>query len=130
MNREAAIRYNVSIRKGDQVKVLAGRDKGKTGRVLSVDAIKRKVTVEHANMIKRHTRPNPSKNIKGGIVEKEGPLDISNVMLLCPSCGKASRTGQKVQWETVRVTLRDGREVERRERHLTGRTCRRCEAAI
>ena len=63
----------LGIRHGDTVKVMAGRSKGKTGKVLSVDPAKRTVTVEHANIIKRHTRPNPSKNIKGGILEKEGP---------------------------------------------------------
>jgi large subunit ribosomal protein L24 len=103
----------VSIRKGDQVKVMTGRDRGKTGRVLSVDAIKRIVTVEHANMIKRHTRPNPSKNIKGGIVEREGPIAISNVLLVCQGCGKASRIGHK--------QLADGAKV---------RICRRCGATL
>ena len=106
-------RIPVSIRKGDQVKVMTGRDRGKTGRVLSVDAIKRKVTVEHANMIKRHTRPNPSKNIKGGIVEREGPLAISNVLLVCQGCSKASRIGSK--------QLADGTKV---------RVCRRCGATL
>jgi large subunit ribosomal protein L24 len=103
----------VSLRKGDQVKVMTGRDRGKTGRVLSVDALKRKVTVEHANMIKRHTRPNPSKNIKGGIVEREGPIAISNVMLVCSGCNKASRIGRK--------ELTDGSSV---------RVCRRCGATF
>lgn len=87
---------NASIRKGDQVRVMAGRDKGRTGRVLAVNARGRTVTVEHANMIKRHTHANPSKNIKGGIVEKEGPIDISNVMLLCPACNKHARVGHSI----------------------------------
>jgi large subunit ribosomal protein L24 len=87
---------NASIRKGDEVRVMAGRDKGRTGRVLGVDARGRTVTVEHVNIIKRHTRANPSKNIKGGIVEKEGPIDISNVLLVCPGCGKHTRVGHSV----------------------------------
>ena len=66
-------RHTISIRHGDNVKVMAGRDKGKTGRVLSVNPWKNTVTVEHANIIKRHTRPNPQKNVKGGIVDKEAP---------------------------------------------------------
>jgi len=103
------VRYNASIRKGDQVRVMTGRDKGKTGRVLSVDPVKHTVTVEHANMIKRHTRPNPSKNIKGGIVEREGALAISNVLLVCPACNKHTRVGHSL--------LPDGTKV---------RTCRRC----
>jgi large subunit ribosomal protein L24 len=100
---------NASIRRGDQVRVMSGRDRGKTGRVLGVDPRKRTVTVEHANIIKRHTRANPSKNVKGGIVEKEGPIQISNVLLLCPSCGKHARVGHK--------SLPDGTKV---------RVCRRC----
>ncbi len=98
-----------SIRKGDTVRVISGRDKGKTGRVLSVEREDRRLFVEHANMIKRHTRPNPAKNIKGGIVEREGPMAISNVMLVCPACNKPTRIGHQA--------LADGTRV---------RVCRRC----
>jgi len=103
----------VGIRRGDTVKVMAGRSKGMTGKVLAVFPESRRVTVEHANIIKRHTRPNPSKNIRGGIVDKEGPIDISNVMLVCPSCGKHTRAGH--------AALPDGTKV---------RTCRRCNATF
>ena len=72
---------------------MAGRDKGKTGRVLAVDPAKSTVTVEHANIIKRHTRPNPQKNVKGGILERKRRFTISNVMLVCPGCGKHTRAG-------------------------------------
>ena len=99
----------LGIRHGDTVKVMSGRSKGKTGKVLSVNRYKRTVTVEHASIIKRHTRPNPSKNIKGGILEKEGPIHVSNVMLVCPGCGKHTRAGH--------TTLPDGSKV---------RVCRRC----
>jgi large subunit ribosomal protein L24 len=109
MRRMNETKMNVSIRHGDTVMVMAGRSKGRTGKVLSVNPWKGTVTVEHANIIKRHTRPNPSKNIKGGILEKEGPIDISNVMLVCPGCGKHTRAGH--------TTLPDGTKV---------RTCRRC----
>jgi large subunit ribosomal protein L24 len=85
----------MGVRRGDTVMVIAGRDRGKTGRVLAVDPRKGTVTVEHANIIKRHTRPNPSKNIKGGILDKEAPLNVSNVMPVCPGCGKHSRVGRK-----------------------------------
>ncbi len=112
-NPEDLVRHIVSIRKGDQVRVMTGRDKGKTGRVLSVDPYKRTVTVEHASMIKRHTRPNPSKNIKGGIVEREGAIAISNVLLVCPGCNKHTRVAH--------ATLPDGTKV---------RTCRRCGATL
>jgi len=96
------------IKKNDMVKVIAGRDAGKSGKVLQVDAAKRRVTVEHVQMIKRHTRPNPQKNIKGGILEREGSLNISNVMLLCPTCGPMRPRLQQ---------LGDGKKV---------RACRKC----
>ncbi len=70
LRHERAERHTISIRKGDQVKIIAGRDAGKSGRVLSINAKKNTVVVEHASIIKRHTRPNPGKYIKGGIVEK------------------------------------------------------------
>ena len=97
------------LRRGDQVKVMAGRDAGRSGRILSVNPLKNTVIVEHVNIIKRHTRPNPSKNIKGGIVEKEGPIHASNVMIVCSSCGKHTRIG--------RNELPDGTD---------SRVCRRC----
>ena len=80
-------RYKILIRKGDQVKVMAGKDAGKSGRVLAINPRKNTVTVEHANLIKRHTRPNPAKQIKGGIAERESPVAVSNLMILCPQCG-------------------------------------------
>jgi large subunit ribosomal protein L24 len=106
---------NASLRRGDQVYVLTGRDKGKSGRVLAVNPGQRTVTVEHVSIIKRHTRPNPSKNIKGGILEKEGPIQISNVLLVCPGCNKHTRAGRKEMpdgtW--VRVCKRCGTTIER-----------------
>jgi large subunit ribosomal protein L24 len=105
----------LSIRKNDQVRVTAGRDKGKSGRVLSVDPARMRVTVEHANMLKRHTRPNPGKNVKGGILEREGSIAISNVMLLCPGCNKHARVGHKVLTDgtKVRVCKRCGTTLEK-----------------
>ena len=106
---------NASIRKGDQVSVITGRYKSKSGRVLAVNPSKRTVTVEHVNMIKRHTRANPAKNIKGGILEKEGPIQISNVLLLCPACNKHTRVGHKVSPDgtKARVCRRCGSTIER-----------------
>jgi len=98
----------LSIKKNDQVKVVAGKDRGKSGKVLDVDLSKGKVLVEHVQLIKRHTRPNPKKNIKGGILERESWLSRSNVMLLCPSCGPV-RFRHQLQ--------ADGRKV---------RACRKC----
>ena len=86
----------IRIKKNDQVKIIAGRDKGKTGRVLNVDKNTGKVLVEGVMMIKRHTRPNPSKQIKGGIAEKESPIHVSNVMVLT-SGGVATRVGYKLE---------------------------------
>ena len=77
----------IEIKKNDTVKVIAGRDQGKQGRVLAVNRDKGKLLVEHVMMLKKHTRRNPAKQIKGGIAEREGPIAISNVMIVCPSCG-------------------------------------------
>jgi large subunit ribosomal protein L24 len=86
----------VKIKKDDLVRVIAGRDKGKSGKVLEVDRFSRKVTVEGVMVVKRHTRPNPSKQIKGGIADKPMPFDISNVMLLTAG-GIPTRVGYKVE---------------------------------
>jgi large subunit ribosomal protein L24 len=89
------------IRKGDQVVVITGKYKGQKGEVLRVrDG---RVTVQNINLIKRHTKPNPQANQPGGIVEREAPLDISNVMLFNPTSNKGERVGFK--------TLDDGRKV-------------------
>jgi large subunit ribosomal protein L24 len=90
------------IKKGDEVVVLAGRDKGKRGTVLRrVDA--QYVVVEGVNRVKKHQRPNPMKNITGGIVDKDMPIHISNIALFNPATKKADRTGVK--------SLEDGRKV-------------------
>jgi large subunit ribosomal protein L24 len=81
----------IDLKKEDTVKVIAGRDRGKTGRVLQVSRETGKVLVEHVMMIKRHTRPNPQKQIKGGIAERESPIAVSNVLIVCPGCNKAVR---------------------------------------
>jgi large subunit ribosomal protein L24 len=106
---EQAERNRIAIRKGDQVRVISGRDAGKSGRVLSVNPKKNTVVVEHVAIMKRHTRPNPGKNIKGGIVEREAGIHVSNVMVVCASCGKHTRIGHNV--------LPDGTKV---------RACKRC----
>jgi large subunit ribosomal protein L24 len=81
VRNKPAARIRVEIKKEDTVKVISGRDKGKTGRVLRVDR-------ETGN-----TRPNPGKQIKGGIAEREAPIAVSNLMVVCPNCGKATRIG-------------------------------------
>jgi large subunit ribosomal protein L24 len=92
-----------AIKKNDNVLIIAGRDRGKRGRVLSVNPDKGRVVVEGINVIKRHTKANPQKNIKGGIVEREAPLAASNVQLVCPECGTAARVGRKLQDDGRRV---------------------------
>lgn len=105
----------IEIKKNDIVKVIAGRDKGKQGRVLSVDRERGKLLVEHVMMIKRHTRPNPSRQVKGGIAEREGPIAASNVMLVCNACGPV-RVAHKVE--------NAGGKTRRT------RVCRKCGAAL
>jgi large subunit ribosomal protein L24 len=95
----------MSIRKNDQVIVRAGKDRGKKGRVLSVLPEKNRVVVEGVNLIKRHTRPNPQKNIKGGIVEREAAIHASNVMLLDPDTNEPTRVGKKVLADGTRVRI-------------------------
>jgi large subunit ribosomal protein L24 len=104
------------IRKNDQVQVIAGRDKGKRGRVLQVLPEKDRVVVEGVATIKRHTRPNPQKNVKGGIVEREGSIHASNVMLVDPESGKPTRVGAKFleDGRKVRVARKSGAVVDNR----------------
>jgi large subunit ribosomal protein L24 len=90
------------IRKGDEVIVIAGRSKGQRGHVMNV-VDEERVLVENVNMVKRHTRPDPGRNIPGGIVEKEAPINVSNVALFNPVTQKADRVGYKM--------LEDGRKV-------------------
>ena len=89
------------IRKGDEIVVIAGRDKGRRGTVIKV--VEGKVLVENLNMVKRHTKPNPQRNAQGGIVEKEAAIDVSNVQLWNPGAKKGDRVGIR--------TLADGRKV-------------------
>jgi large subunit ribosomal protein L24 len=101
------------IRKNDNVLVIAGRDRGKRGRVLRVLPRKGRLIVEGVNVVKRHTRPNPQRNIKGGIVAREAALSASNVQLVCPDCGAPTRLGSR--------RLDDGKRV---------RFCRKCKGVV
>jgi len=83
------------LRKNDQVMVIAGKDRGRQGRILRIMPGRSRVIVERVNLIKRHTRPNPSKNIAGGISEKEAPIHISNVMLVDPDRNVPTRIGRR-----------------------------------
>ena len=106
-------RLATPIRKNDNVVVTTGKDRGKRGRVVRVVPEKNRLVVEGVNIIKRHTRPNPQKNVKGGVVEREAPLHASNVQIVCPECSKPTRIGKKI--------LDDGRKV---------RVCRKCEGVL
>ncbi len=93
----------VDIRRNDTVKVMTGRDTGKEGRVLRVMPDEGRVLVEHVMTVKKHVRPNPQRNIKGGIAEQERAIPLSNVALVCPTCGPV-RIGHAVQGDRkVRV---------------------------
>jgi large subunit ribosomal protein L24 len=110
------------VKKGDVVHVLSGKDRGKQGRVIEARPRDRKVIVENLNVVKRHTRPRPMRDsnrmggtqiIPGGIVERPAPLDVSNVMVVCPVCNTPTRVGVHVQESKgevtrVRVCKRDG----------------------
>jgi large subunit ribosomal protein L24 len=106
-------RLATPIRKNDNVVVITGKDRGKRGRVLKVVPDNNRLIIEGVNLIKRHTKPNPQRGIKGGVMEREAALHASNVQLVCPECGKPTRLGKKI--------LGDGRKV---------RVCRKCEGVV
>ena len=81
------------VRKGDTVLVLSGKDRGKQAKVLRVNPGKGTAIVERVNMLKKHTKPNPQKNIQGGILDREAPIKLSNLQVVCPSCNQPTRTG-------------------------------------
>ena len=83
------------LKKNDLVVVLAGKDRGRQGKILRIDPVKRRVIVERVNLIKKHVRPNPGKNIAGGISEKEASIEISNVMLVDPDRNVGTRIGRR-----------------------------------
>lgn len=105
----------VRLKKNDQVLVRAGRDRGKRGRVLEVLPDRGRVVIEGVNIIKRHTRPNPNKNIKGGIVEREAAIHVSNVMLIDPETNTPSRMGARRQPDgsKVRISRKSGAAVDK-----------------
>jgi large subunit ribosomal protein L24 len=108
----------LKIRRDDTVRIIAGKDRGKTGRVLRVDPRKDKVYVEGANIVKRHMRPRTLRDTQraqelGGIIEKEGPIHVSNVMLIDPESGEPTRVGVKREGDRrVRVAKRSGKEID------------------
>jgi large subunit ribosomal protein L24 len=111
----------LKIRKGDSVQVLTGKDAGKRGTVLRVVPDERRLVVEKLNMVKRHTKPRPAPRksgsqqiIPGGVLEREAPLQISNVALVCPACGEPTRIGFRLADDhKVRVCRKCGKDVDR-----------------
>ena len=105
--------HKVKIKKNDEVLVISGKDRGVKGKVLRIFPAKGTAIVERINMAKKHTRANPQKQIQGGILEREAPIGISKLKLVCPECGKPTRVGRK--------RLEDGSGL---------RVCRRCGATF
>ena len=103
----------VDLRRNDTVKVITGRDKGKEGRVLRVFPNDSKILVEHVMMVKKHVRPNPQRNIKGGIAEQESRISISNVMLICGACGPVRIRHEARGDRKVRVCHKCGTTLEK-----------------
>src|SRR5437899_3941232 len=112
MAAEAAPRGR-SVKRNDTVLVLAGKSKGRTGRVLRVFPAEGRAIVEGVNFVRKHTRANPQKNVQGGILERESPIDASNLMVVCSECGRPTRVGHTIQ--------DDGKKV---------RVCRRCDGVL
>ena len=101
------------IKRNDKVEVIAGKDKGKQGRVLRVIAGKNRVLVEGVMMVKKHVKPNPQRNIKGGIAEQESRIALSNVQLVCPTCGPV-RIGHEMRGDRkVRVCKKCGTTLDK-----------------
>jgi len=103
------------IRKNDTVEVISGKDKGKRGRVIEVLPKDARLRIEGVNKIKRHTKPNPQKSVKGGIVERENPVHVSNVALIDPKSDKTTRVGIKTMPDgsRVRVAKRSGMQLDK-----------------
>jgi large subunit ribosomal protein L24 len=103
---------NLRIRKGDEVVVIAGKDRGKRGKVQEVHPDAGKIVVAGVNIAKRHRKPNPSKNDKGGITDQPMALSLSKVMVICPHCGEATRVAHRVDEDTKeRVCKRCGEAI-------------------
>jgi large subunit ribosomal protein L24 len=109
------VRTRIRIRKDDLVEVISGRDRGKRGKVLVVLPEKGRLLVQGVNFIKRHTRPNPQKNIKGGIAEREAPIHVSNVMIVSPDDDKRTRIGSKLlpDGRKARIGRRSGEVLDK-----------------
>ena len=115
MAAEKAKRIRIRIRKNDTVQVISGKDAGKRGKVLKVLREKGRVIVQGVNFIKRHTRPNPQRNIKGGVAEREAAIHVSNVMVVAGEDDRRTRIGSKVlaDGKKVRISRRTGEVLDK-----------------
>ncbi len=116
--KPGSVPAKIHIKRDDVVKVIAGRDKGKTGRVLDVDRDRGRALVEGINLVKRHTRPNPQKQIKGGIAERESTIHVSNLMLTTAD-GQGTRIGFRVETtggksRRVRIARKTGEVLDKK----------------
>jgi len=116
--RAEGVPSRIRIKKGDTVKVISGKDKGKTGRVLELDHVRGRLTVEGVQLMKRHTRPNPQRGIKGGIAESEASVHVSNVMIVT-SGGVPTRIGTKVdvvggKTKRTRIARKTGESLDKK----------------
>ncbi|MCF8284129.1 MAG: 50S ribosomal protein L24 [Sphingobacteriales bacterium] len=113
MERKNNTQPKLNIRKGDTVKVIAGDSKGQQGKVLTINMTTKRVIVEGLNLVSKHTKPNAT-NTEGGIIKKEAPMHISNVMLIDPKSGKATRVGRKLDeaGKLVRVAKNSGEVIK------------------
>jgi large subunit ribosomal protein L24 len=115
MPKKVKVRHKIRIRKDDLVEVIAGRDAGKRGKVLEVLRDRGRVVVQGVAFIKRHTRPNPQRNIKGGIAEREAAIHVSNVMVVAGEDDKRTRLASKVlaDGRKVRTSRRTGEQIDK-----------------
>jgi large subunit ribosomal protein L24 len=113
--KKPATRMKIRIRKNDLVQVISGKDAGKRGKVLKVLREKGRVVVQGVNFIKRHTRPNPQRNIKGGVAEREAALHVSNVMVVAGEDDRRTRIGSKTlsDGKKVRISRRTGEVLDK-----------------
>jgi len=104
---------SLTVRKGDKVRVISGKDKGKEGKVLRAMPEKERAVVENVHMIKKATRPS-QRNQQGGIIEMEGTIHVSNLMLVCPSCGQPTRAARRrVEGTRIRVCKKCGKDIDK-----------------
>jgi large subunit ribosomal protein L24 len=110
LHRQPQKPVRINLHKDDNVIVITGKDAGKTGKILQVIPDKNRLVVQGVSFLKKHTKPNPQRNIKGGIAEREGTIHASNVMLVCSECGKRTRIAHKIMDDGKKIRVCSHRE--------------------